>query len=362
MTKEGFALSLSAKDTGIIKGVAICLMLWHHLFSNALYSGGSSAVVFMAAVGKVCVSLFLLVSGYGLACQYSQLITDSKNLKERFFSTIKFIAKRYVKFYTGYWVIFLIFVLLGCVVMGVSLESRYETDNVMFPLVVDFFGFMGYHSYNITWWFNRTILLLYFVFPILYLLICKVPYISFTLCLALCLFPIPIAFVNEMTIWMFPFFIGMFWAMKIPQGCTITNKRKYWLLLPIVLILCCGLVYFRQNRIVPYFTGITVDGLLALVFSLIVIILIRDLPIVNVVFSFLGRHSANVYMVHTFLFFYWFPQFIYAPKYAILIFLLLLSCSIGVSMILELIKEKSGIYDLSASIVKKIDMPWIKMI
>lgn len=58
-----FTLSLSSKDTRIIKGVAICLMLWHHLFPNALYSGGSSAVVFMAAVGKICVSLFLLMSG-----------------------------------------------------------------------------------------------------------------------------------------------------------------------------------------------------------------------------------------------------------------------------------------------------------
>ena len=356
MTKESFALSLSAKDTGIIKGVAICLMLWHHLFPNALYYGRSSMVLFMVAVGKVCVSLFLLVSGYGVACQYSKLITYSKSLKERFFATIKFIAKRYVKFYTGYWIIFLIFVLFGCEVIGVSLESRYETDNVMFPLVVDFFGLMGYHSYNITWWFNRTILLLYFVFPILYLLIRKIPYISLALCFALCLFPIPIAFVNEMTIWMFPFFMGIFWAMKIPQRYTISNKRKYWLLLPIVLILCCVLVYFRQNRLIPYFTGITVDGLLALVVSFIVIILIRDLPVVNVAFSFLGKQSANVYMVHTFLFSYWFPQFIYAPKYAILIFLLLLSCSICISMILELIKEKSGIYDLSANIVKKIDM------
>ena len=44
MSGEGFALALSSKDTGKIKGVAICLMLWHHLFPNALYSGGSSAL------------------------------------------------------------------------------------------------------------------------------------------------------------------------------------------------------------------------------------------------------------------------------------------------------------------------------
>ena len=355
MFGEGFALSLSAKDTGIIKGVAICLMLWHHLFPNALYSGESSVVVFMAAVGKVCVSLFLLMSGYGLACQYSKVIAGAKNLKDRFGVTIKFISKRYVKFYTGYWIIFLIFVLLGSGCLGVPLGSRYETDDVLFPLVVDFFGFMGYHSYNITWWFNRAILLLYIAFPILFLIIRKIPYISLVLAFGIMLVPIPVAFINEMTIWMFPFFIGMFWAMKIPQGYIIANKRKYFLLLPIVLILCCVLVYFRQNRIVPYFTGIAVDGLLALVISMLVIMLIRNLPVVNVVFSFLGKHSANVYMVHTFLFKYWFPQFIYAPKYAILIFLLLLSCSLAISMALEFIKTKGCIYKLCDYIVRKID-------
>lgn len=355
MSKEEFTLSLSSKDTGIIKGVAICLMLWHHLFPNALYFDGSTAVVFMAFVGKVCVSLFLLMSGYGLSCQYLKVIADAKNLKERFGTTIKFIAKRYVKFYTGYWIIFLIFVLFGSVGMGISLESRYETDNIMFPFVVDFFGFMGFRSYNITWWFNRTILLLYIAFPILFLLIRKIPYISLVLVFCIMLIPKPIAFVNEMTICMFPFFLGMFWAMKIPQGYKITNKRKYFLFLPVSIILCCVLVYFRQNKIIPYFTGVAVDGLLAFVISMLVIMLIRNLPVVNVVFSFLGKHSANMYMVHTFLFFYWFPQFIYAPKYAILIFLLLLSCSLAISLALEFIKTKGCIYKLSDYVVRKID-------
>ena len=115
------------------------------------------------------------------------------------------------------------------------------------------------------------------------------------------------------------------------------------------------LVYFRQNRIVPYFTGIAVDGLLAFVISMLVIMLIRNLPVVNVVFSFLGKHSANMYMVHTFLFSYWFPQFIYVPKYAFLIFLLLLLCSLAISLALEFIKKKGCIYKLSDYVVRKID-------
>ena len=280
MSEKDFALSLSAKDTGIIKGVAICLMLWHHLFPSALYSGGNSAVVFMAAVGKVCVSLFLLVSGYGLACQYSKLMTDSKSLKERFFATIKFIAKRYVKFYTGYWIIFLISSMMG-MWLGVSFESRYETDNILFPLVVDFFGFMGYHSYNITWWFNRAILILYIAFPLFFVLIRKTPYLTFIVVLGLMLLPIPIVFVNEMTIWLLPFFLGMFWAMKLPKGFVITKRKKYLMVLPIAIVLCGLLVFVRMNKIIPYFTGISVDGFIAVALSVLVILLLRNVPILS---------------------------------------------------------------------------------
>ena len=188
-------------------------------------------------------------------------------------------------------------------------------------------------------------------------MLCKrFPYLFFIVTLLLVPFGDIVHFAyHNINRWLFPFCAGIIWSIKIPQGYKITNKRKYFLLLPIVLILCCVLVYFRQNRIVPYFTGIAVDGLLALVISMLVIMLIRNLPVVNVVFSFLGKHSANMYMVHTFLFLYWFPQFIYAPKYAILIFLLLLLCSLAISLALEFIKTKSGIYKLSDYVVRKID-------
>ncbi len=64
-------MELSKSDTTAIKGIAILLMLWHHLFLNTIAYGiltHSLAVVF-----KVCVALFLFVSGYGLTKQYSQL-------------------------------------------------------------------------------------------------------------------------------------------------------------------------------------------------------------------------------------------------------------------------------------------------
>ena len=158
MADKEFSIALSSEDSKVIKGVAICLMLCHHLFSNDLYSGDSPMALFLAVFGKVCVSLFLLLSGYGMAVQYSKVIENVSGVGKWFSHTARFLAKRFLNFYVGYWIIFIIFVSIGVFAYGMSLESRYETDNVAFPLIVDFFGFMGYKSYNITWWFNLDVI------------------------------------------------------------------------------------------------------------------------------------------------------------------------------------------------------------
>ena len=53
-------MDLTRSDTAGIKGIAIILMLWHHLFLNTTEYGmltQSLAIAF-----KVCVALFLFVS------------------------------------------------------------------------------------------------------------------------------------------------------------------------------------------------------------------------------------------------------------------------------------------------------------
>lgn len=63
------------KETNVCKGVAICIMLFHHLFfrqdSWSLYYykiqiRSKPLIGFIAAHGKICVTIFVLLSAYGL--------------------------------------------------------------------------------------------------------------------------------------------------------------------------------------------------------------------------------------------------------------------------------------------------------
>lgn len=69
----GFSLSLH--DTSVLKGIAICAMLCHHLFYQSPESG--YVVWHLAMLGKVCVAIFLMLSGYGLTIQMKKLVTNS---------------------------------------------------------------------------------------------------------------------------------------------------------------------------------------------------------------------------------------------------------------------------------------------
>ena len=113
-------MNFSRNDTKVIKGLAICLMLYHHLFAfpdriaedisyfSAFAVAGNSAAFLVGNFGQICVSMFLLMGGYGtyLSCKRSIKLLPS-------------IAQKIKFLYFSYWQIFVI-VIPACVIAGVS--------------------------------------------------------------------------------------------------------------------------------------------------------------------------------------------------------------------------------------------------
>lgn len=158
--------SLSLTDSTRLKGVALLLLLWHHLF----YMGGTQYTEWHVAgipviqqtglAAKVCVALFVLLSGYGLAVQATH--------KPMGYGM--FLRKRLKKLFINYWVMWLLFVPIGFLFFGWTLQGIYGNHAVV-KLLVNFLGLQyvfGYFGLNPTWWFYSLIILLYLLFPLLY--------------------------------------------------------------------------------------------------------------------------------------------------------------------------------------------------
>ena len=68
-------------ETQIVKAFAIIAMLTHHLFYEHAEFG--STVVSIGIIGKICVFLFVFLSGYGMAASFPQ------NLSGKFKSLLR---------------------------------------------------------------------------------------------------------------------------------------------------------------------------------------------------------------------------------------------------------------------------------
>ena len=80
-----------------------------------------------------------------------------------------------------------------------------------------------------------------------------------------------------------------------------------------------------------------------------------SIPGIRQILMFFGKHSMNIFLLHTFIRHYWFPEFTYSFRYFALISLVLFAVSLGASIVIEGIKKLIGYDKLLNFVVKKIE-------
>lgn len=209
----------------------------------------------------------------------------------------------------------------------------------------DFFGiryWFNQFGYNPTWWFLSLIIPLYICFPVIYYMIqsrgAEVLLVSFFIFLiggsvgGLPLF-------SFLKLFLFPFVLGVFCAKKdifakIYKSSDSSKK--------ICLFICLvGFCFWRlaECRGQEAGTVLIFDGILAFCFILFSFLFI---PQQSRIYRFLlltGKHSMNIFLMHTFVFGIYLSTFSYALKYPPLILLQLLLICLGFSIVLEKCKQ-----------------------
>ena len=341
-------------ETWIVKAFAIIAMLMHHLFPGHPEFG--STIVGIGQTGKICIALFVFLSGYGMTASFPKNITKKIDWGKTFFFVL---CKRYAKFFLNYWFIFFVFVPVGVFCFGRPLQAAYgENANVLKSFICDMFGWQGLFSYNATWWFNAVILALWIMFPILYLAM-KNKIVS--VCVLLFLFWDPyvvmrffhsIAF--GLASYILLFALGIFIALHTGRINKILNVVHPYVVLCTSLVLTAVLLFLRTFPVFPCFSGFTVDPFATVFMALAVVSLCR---VTNRRFAFVqyvGKHSMNMYLTRTFIVGYFFSDFIYGFKYPALSFLALFATSLFLSVCIEFVKKRIGFYKLQAKVVAAI--------
>ena len=114
--------------------------------------------------------------------------------------------------------------------------------------------------------------------------------------------------------------------------------EKIFLLL--LFLLACFFRFYAWN-VFMWDAGIIVIGL-------VMYCIIQIPQWASATLAFLGKHSYNIFLFHTFIYYYWFHDYIYWSKNPIMIPLTLLLVCILISMLIEWMKSKFGFLKLQA--------------
>lgn len=327
---------ISKSHSLILKGVGILLMIFHHLFyspsSTSLFwdyhihigSHDFGIVNQLGIYAKLCVAIFVFVSGYGLEITFL-----NKNIK-----AIYFYKYRFKKLFFNYWFIWLPFVLLGIYVFGCTPSNVYG-NHVIIKMILDFFGLLnltGGYGYNPTWWFYSCIILLYLGFPLLHRWLTTKWLLLLSVGIIVSIFAgLPI--VTPISNYLLPFLSGM-WVARIPTS--FFDRLNVF----------DTIITFFLLSAIRNFTSMVciIDTLLCISIALL-LYKVKLSDKLQTVFIQLGKHSQNIFLFHTF-FLIWLEKAVYITYNPITIFLIFVVVCYFISLILEYVKQKIGFYKL----------------
>lgn len=319
-------LELSLSESNQLKGISLLLLLCHHLFyvqqgqydDILVYNYGIVHQIGIAC--KVCVALFVFLSGYGLAKKYDNKVINIK----------VFYIERFTKLMMNYWFVWLLFVPIGILFFNRTFTVVYG-NHILIKGIIDFVGLsysVGFYGYNATWWFMSCIIILYGLFPFLAKFCQNHCIVLLAISVVIVFFPMYIF--SPIKYYLFPFSLGIACAQKKYFNIYVNNSLTGGKILIVTVLLFC------IRNFVPY--TLLFDGVLSLFIIVSLKYINLDSTVINIL-SFLGKHSMNIFLFHTFIYHYYFHDFIYWTQNPILILLTLLLVCLSISTVMECLKS-----------------------
>lgn len=316
-------------------------MLIHHLFAfnmritNVTYksimtiSKPFTIEYYIAVFGRICVPIYLFVGGYGLYIKYNNF---NYSYKEEY----KIICKRIYSLLKIYWSVFIIFIPLGVIMNKINLELP--------ELIKNFFTLS--YSYNAEWWFLNTYILLLLLFPLIKKIISKsskkqiiiifgMSYIMSILSgklLSYNIIPVysPIRLLMQAVAQQSTFIMGCICCKfkvfdKLYEKLELKDINNIF-----VNLLIISLIIIIRNL------ESKLDIILLPIFIYSSLMIINKFKL-NKLFKYLGDHSTNLWLTHSFFCYYYFQRITFMPKYSILIVIWLLGLCLLSSYLIKFI-------------------------
>ena len=323
-------------------------MVYHHLFVVPERLGNNYVTIInlagydfqsiLANFSKICVGIFLFLSGIGL--YYSLIKLES--LKQMY----KKVGFHGLKFMVNYWVIALILFPIGL-------------SQGFFKLSVKDIAYVFFASYDSVaeWWFVRMYIVILILAPLFIRLFQNISVLKRII-------PLVFIFLGWLAIritiklvpmigawgiikdillnyfWFFEdfdcivvFISGIFCARYNLINYFLREEKKDIVLLSGLFILAAIIIRVLYSNTT---TSMNVDFVVVPMFIIPLTVLLYNTKL-SVILMWFGKHSTNIWLTHTFWCYYFGQKIVLLPKYSVLIYIWLLILSLASSYIINLI-------------------------
>lgn len=349
-------MEFSKKDTSVIKGVAVLFLIAYHCFSSverlngcdvSFYPLSQDMAVRIFESMNICVGMFAFLSSYGLTktmkYKHSTLELNSQD-------NVMFVIKRVISLLGSFLIPYVLCTAGTLIFVGYNPYGK--GVSFVCNLIIDMLGLAGLlHTPLLigTWWYMSFALVIILLMPFTvamykkYGILAIVPYAV-----------LPVLFVPQfrstdeltnMTRWLLTIPLGIIFAdsdilVKLKSVKLFRNKAvtKIFKFVILTFILFC-LLKLRNTGWGKEKFYYYISSILPVYFVYYLYEFATDVPVLNPVMDFFGRHSSNIFYMHTFIRAIWFPKFTYSFKYAVLTFVFMVIGSLILSFAVEGIKK-----------------------
>lgn len=375
-TKMRNAEGFGKPDSMALKGLAVLMMIFFHCFANekTVTTQGVNFFPFdypfintVRLYLKICVCIFAFISGYGLYQSFR------KNNDEAPGTTAKWVISRIIKTMSGFWFIFLLNLGAMLVLHGASGTPYFKKGTVqgILNLFLDGMGLsalFGTPTVTVVWWYMGAALFFIIMLPAIYRAAERYGY--FVVMTFVILFPrvMNIGWTGSRNPYSFLliFILGMCFSrydlfakleeIRILKKTKGNAEKLLQFTLLFGALLASAYIFLKLPWSVIWEFQFALCPVIFILFSKRYILTIPGLRQMLIYF---GKHSMNMYLIHTLLKNKYFTDFVYSPKYFLLIPVLLTVMSLGCSIVFEWLKKilryDRGIDSMSNWLCTKID-------
>lgn len=353
-------MKFTKEHTMQMKGIAIIILLFHHCFLNAqrwatvpyeklattkgwgyypisFAPFSSHTIQYLASFSKICVAMFVFMTGYGMWVSY-----ESQKKKTTMSNYIK---KRMVTLMTGFLIIFVVTEVLA-IPTGRFIEVYGHDFRSVVYMIIDALGLaklLGTPLFCLTWWYMSLAIVLIMIFPFVHSIMEKYQWV---VVVASIIVPRACGFGQSTDLfrYLLAYTLGMYFAQhdllaRIKEKFMEQNVEGKLLSLIVSLIGLAVIIKCRQNAWIGWKYLDFWDGFAAMYVIVLSYIYILNGKWIVKGLGFLGKHSMNIFLIHSFYRDVFFHEFTYSFYYAWLDYIVLMAISLVTSIVLEWFKK-----------------------